>query len=127
DPGRTQQGEEATARIPQQPVDRLELLSPSHERRPGGREVRAARVERLERREAGGKAVDLELVDPLRSAQILEPVWPQVPDLGVDQGPRGLGEEHLPAVAGGGDTRTLVDVEADVAFLGKPGLPRVEP
>ena len=76
DPARTQQGEEATARIPQQPVDRLELLSPSHERRRGGREVRAARVERLERREAGGKAVDFELVDPLRSAQILEPVRP---------------------------------------------------
>ena len=74
-----------------------------------------------------GRPVDLELVDALRRAQILEAVHAEVADVRVDERTGRLRQEHLPAVPDGGDTRTLVHVEADVTLVRQPRLARVQP
>ena len=51
----------------------------------------------------------------------------QVADVRVDERTGRLRQEHLPAVADGGDPRALVHVEADVSLLGQPRLARVQP
>ena len=51
----------------------------------------------------------------------------EVVHVGVNERPRGLREEHLPSVTDGRDPSSLVDVEADVPLVGKPGLARVQP
>ena len=82
-----------------------ELLLTPEELRRRDREVRP--VQRLERREL----VVAELVDPLRRAQVLEPVLAEVAQLGgLDERGRRRRNEHLPAVTGGGDPRRAVDV-----------------
>jgi len=126
DTARPDQREEAAGRVVEEPIDRGQLLRPADERGPRGGEVRAPGLERPERRELGGQAVDLELEDPLRSAEVPEPVRPEVPGVHLDESPGGLGQEDLAAVADGGDAGGPVDVEPDVAFLGQPRLAGVE-
>ena len=71
--------------------------------------------------------MDLELVDPLRRAEILEAVQAQVADVCVDERTGRLRQQHLSAVADGGDTRPLVYVEADVPFVPPARLARAQP
>jgi hypothetical protein len=73
-------------------------------------------VERLQRRED----LRAELEEPLRRAQVLEPVLPQVAHLDAGEIRRRLREQHLAAVPGGGDPRRAVHVEADVALVAEP-------
>jgi hypothetical protein len=79
-------------------------------------------VERLQRRED----LRAELEEPLRRAQVLEPVLPQVAHLDAGEIRRRLREQHLAAVPGGGDPRRAVHVEADVALDIFHRLARVE-
>ena len=59
--------------------DLVELALAPHERRQLRRQVVGPRVERADRREVGGQAVDHELRDPLRP-QVLEPVGAERPE-----------------------------------------------
>ena len=126
-PARPDEREQAASGVLQQPVDRFELRRPADERRSRQREVLHPRLDRLQQRELARQALDLELVDALGRAQILEPVRAQVADLGVDERASRLRKQHLAAVADGGDARALVHVEADVSLLGQPRLAGVEP
>jgi hypothetical protein len=54
-------------------------------------------------------------------------VHAEVADVRVHKRSGRLRQEHLPAVAHGGDARALMYVEADVPLLGQPRLPRVQP
>ena len=51
----------------------------------------------------------------------------QVADVRVHERTGRLRQQHLAAVADGGDPRALVHVEADVPLLGQPRLARVQP
>ena len=51
----------------------------------------------------------------------------EVADVRVDERTGRLRQQHLPAVADGGDPRALVHVEADVPLLRQPRLARVQP
>ena len=126
-PARADKREQAASRVIQQPVDRFELRRTADERRSWQREILHARLDRLEQREVGGEPVDLELVDALRRAQVLEPVHAQVAHNRVHERARRLRQEHLPAVADGGDPRAPVYVEPDVTLLGQPRLAGVQP
>jgi hypothetical protein len=54
-------------------------------------------------------------------------VHTQVTDVRVHEHTGRLRQEHLPAVADGGDACALVHVEADVALVRQPWLARVQP
>ena len=75
---RSDEGQEAAGRVVEEAVDRGQLVGPADERRPRGRQVGAAGLERPQRRELGRQPVDLELEDPLRGAEVPEPVRPEV-------------------------------------------------
>ena len=87
------------------------------------RQVVGTGVERADRREVGGQAVDHELGDALR-AQVLEPVRPQWTqrqagrESPLDQLRRRLRQQHLPAVPGRGHARGAVHIVADVGPVG---------
>ena len=103
--------------------DLVELALPPHERRQLHRQVVGPCVERADRREVRGQAVDHELRDPFRP-QVLEPVGAERPQgqarrqTAVDQRRGRLGEQHLAAVARGADARRAVHVVADVRAIG---------
>ena len=118
--------EEAADRVIEMSVDRGQLVRPADEGGPRGGQVGAPRFERPQRRELGRQALDLELEDPLRGAEVLEPVWPEVTSANLDERPRGLRQEDLAAVANGGDARSPVDVDPDVAIRGWSRLAGVE-
>ena len=80
-PARPDEREQAAVRVLQQPVDRFELRRPADERRSWQREVLHAGLDRLQQREVARQPVDLELVDALRRAQILEAVRAEVADV----------------------------------------------
>ena len=124
---RSDEREQAAFGVLQQPVDRFEFRRPADERRSRQGEVLHARLERLQQRELARQAVDLELVDALRRAEILEAVHAQVADVRVNECTGRLRQEHLPAVPDGGDTRALVHVEPDVTLVRQPRLARVQP
>ena len=126
-PARPDEREQAAVGILEQPVDLVELRRAADERRARGGQVLHARLDRLQQREVAREPVDLELVDALRRAEILEAVHAQVADVRVHERTGRLRQEHLPAVADGGDPRALVHVEADVSLLGQPRLARVQP
>ena len=126
-PARPDEREQAAVGILEQPVDLVELRRAADERRAWGRQVLHARLDRLQQREVAREPVDLELVDALRRAEILEAVHAQVADIRVDERARRLGEEHLPSMADGGDARALVHVDPDVSLLRQPRLTRVQP
>jgi hypothetical protein len=108
--------------LPQQRDHLAELLLPPDERRRlhGQRRL----VEALQR----GEPTLAELVDPLRRGQVLQPVLAEIEQLvRVDELARRLRDEHLPAVADGGDPSGAVDVEADVSLLGDTRLAGVDP
>ena len=117
---RPDEREQAALGILQQPVDRFELRRPADERRSWQREVLHPRLERLQQRELARQAVDLELVDALGRAQVLEPVRAEVAGLVVDQRASRLRQQHLPAVADGGDARALVHVDRRRSPLPSP-------
>jgi hypothetical protein len=98
-----------------------ELLLAAEERSGRDREVRA--VKRLQR----GELLVAELEDPLRRAQVFEPVLAEVAKTVAVDECRGRGrDEHLPAVPGGGHARGAVDVRPDVALLGQQRRAGVE-
>ena len=107
----------------EQPHDLRQLALATDEGRRGYRQVRP--VERLERREVRVA----ELVDPLRSAQVLKPVLREVKyqvATRIEQCLGGGRDEHLPPVAGRGDAGGPVNVRTDVALVGQKRRPRVE-
>ena len=126
-PARPDEREQTAVGILEQPVDLVELGGAADERRARGGQVLHARFDRLQQREVAGEPVDLELVDALRCAEILESVHAQVADVSVHERTGRLREEHLAAVADGGDPGALVHVEADVSLLGQARLARVQP
>ena len=127
DSARPDQGEQPAVGVFEHALDRLELLGSSDEGRTRSGQIPHARLERLQQRELRGQALDLELEDPLRCAQILEAVGAEVPNVGIDERPRRLREENLPTVADRRDARALVDVEPDVTLLGQSRLACVQP
>ena len=126
-PARADKREQAASRVIQQPVDLLELRRTADERRSWQREILHARLDRLEQREVAAEPVDLELVDALRRAQILEAVHAQIAHNRVHERTGRLRQEHLPAVADGSDPRTLMYVETDIPLLGQPRLAGMQP
>ena len=126
-PARPDEREQAAVGILEQPVDLVELGRAANERRAWGRQVPHARLDRLQKREVAQEPFDVELVDALRRAEILEAVHAQVADVRVHERPGRLRQEHLPAVPDSGYTRALMDVEADVSLVGQPRLARVQP
>ena len=91
----------------------LELALPPDERIRLDREVRP--IEGLERR----KIRVPELVETLRGGEVLEAMVAEVEEVrcGVEQLPRRLREENLPAVARAHDPRRTVHVGTDVALV----------
>ena len=98
-----------------------QLLLPAEERRRRHRQVRP--VQRLERRE---RRVS-ELVHALGSREVLEAVLAEVGERELGEARRCCGNEHLAAVAGGGDARGSMDVVADVALVREQRRARVQP
>ena len=123
---RPDEREQAAVGVIQQPVDRFELRRPADERRSRQREVLQACLDRLQERELALQAVDLELVDALGRAQVLEPVGAEVARFVVDERARRLRQQHLAAVADGRDARALVHVDPDVSLMSHPRLAGVE-
>jgi hypothetical protein len=126
-PARPDEREQATLRVLQQPVDRFELRRTTDERRSRPRKVLHTGLDRLQQRKLARQTLNLELVDALRRAQILEPVHPQVANIHVHERMRRLREQHLAAVADRRDAGALVHVQTDIAGLGQPRLSRVQP
>ena len=111
-PARARQREETGVVAREQLPHVGELVLAAEKRRRRDRQVRP--VERLQRR----KLVFTELVDPLGSAEILEPVLAEIAELGgVDERRRHRRDEHLPAVTGRRDPCGAVDVGADITLL----------
>jgi hypothetical protein len=105
----------------EQTADRGQLALAAEERRRRDRQVRL--VERLQPREL----TLAELPDPLRGAQVLEPVLPEVAEaLASEQGGGRGRDEHLAAVPGSCDAGGAVHVGADVALLGQERRARVQ-
>ena len=103
----------------QQGRNLVDLPLAAEERRRRNRKVRL--VQRLQRREVFRP----ELEETLRRAQVLQPVQAEVADVGAGEVGRRLREQHLPAVAGGGDPRRPVHVEPHVPLVGPERLARV--
>ena len=73
-------------------------------------------MRRLDRREL----LEAELVEALGPGQVLEALLAEVEELDLrHELARHLRDEHLAAVAGGGDARGAVDVHADVEAVGR--------
>jgi len=115
--------------------DFCQLPVTADEGRQLGREiVRQRRVaERAQRREFGSQARRLQLEDPLRASQVLQPVDTQVPQRRArrkrvaNQGRRRLREDDLPAVRDGCQPGGAMDVQAHETS-GRPGrLTGVDP
>ena len=86
---------------------------------------------RPHRRKVGLKAVDVELEEPLRPVDVLEPVDAEVAhghsvDLVLDELARRVGQQHLPAVRNRADARRPVDADAHVALVPDDGLAGVQ-
>jgi len=97
----------------QQPKHLGQLVLATQER--GGRDRQVRPVQALERREV----VVSELVDPLGCRQILQTVLAEVAQLvRAQEGSRGGRDQHLSAVAAGGDPGRPVHVDSDVTLLG---------
>ena len=124
---RADEREQAAVGILEQPVDLVQLRRAPDERRAWSRQVLHPRLDRLQQREVAWKPFDLELVDALGGAEILEAVHAQVADVRIHERPGRLRHEHLPAVADGRDPCALVHVEADVSLFGQLWLARVQP
>ena len=86
----------------------------------------------LERRELAPKPLDLELEETLRPIEILELEGAELAHLRVqrklvfDELTRRIGEEHLPAVTDGTDTRGPMNTEAHVALARRTRLAGVQ-
>ena len=89
----------------------------------GGRDRKVRPVQGFERREV----VFAELEDPLRRAQVLEPVLTEVTEpAGVDERGRRRRDEHLSAVASSCDPRRTMNVRTDVSIVGQQRRTGVE-
>jgi len=85
----------------------------------GGRDRQVRPVQAFEGRELPVP----ELVDPFGGRQVLQPVPAKIAQaVRANQVARRLRHEDLPAVAGGGDPRSAMHVDADVALLGEERL-----
>ena len=100
----------------------LELPVAADERERDDRQV--GRVECPEGREVALA----ELEEALRADQVLQAMLAEVAQrrLGVEQAPRRLRQDDLPAVRAGRNPRRSVDVHADVALVGQERLARVD-
>src|SRR5262245_50060065 len=86
----------------------------------------------LEWRKITRQALDLELEDPLRPIDVLEPKLAQIAQADVrrevvlDKLAGRVREQHLSAMPGPADAGRTVDAETDVTALGGDGLARVD-
>src|SRR5437763_11818681 len=101
--------EQATIGVLQQPVDRFEFRRAADERRSRQREVLHTGLDRLQQRELARQTLDLELVDALGRAQVLEPVCAKVAYCDANERVSPLRQQYLAAVADGCDARASVD------------------
>ena len=79
-------------------------------------------MERFQRREVFRP----ELEQPLRGAQVLQPMQAEVAHIDAGKVHGRLRQQHLPAVSGGRDPRRPVHVEPDVALIDSKRLARVQ-
>ena len=109
-----------------------ELLVAADERRELGRQVVRPGVQRPQRREVVRHALDDELGDALRGAQVLEPMLPEVAEgdaIGQrsgDEAPGLIAEQDLATVGDRGDPRRPVDGIPDDVRAGRFDVARVE-
>ena len=102
-----------------QPGDLDQLRGPTDERAGLRRQVRG--IERAQRRER----LRTELVQPLGSAEVLEPMQPEVaPGVATQRLARRLGQDDLAAMGRRTDPGGTVDVDADVALASSPSASR---
>ena len=104
----------------------LDLSLATEERRRLSRKVRRPVVERSKRRKLREQAVDDQLVETLRLAEILEAMQAQVGErearpAAVEELARRLRDEHLAAVRRRTDPRAAVDPEANVPAVARVG------
>jgi hypothetical protein len=83
---------------------------------------------RVQRGEVGRKALDLELVEPLRAGHVLQHVLAQVANLDavVEERSRRIRQEHLAAVGRCHHACGLMDVEPNVGPVDRPRFARVQ-
>ena len=109
-----------------------ELLVAADEGRELGRQVVRPGVQRPQRREVGRHAIDDELGEALRGAQVLQPMLPEVAEGDAvgqrpgDEGPGLITEQDLAAVGDRGDPRRPVDGVPDDVGAGRFDVARVE-
>ena len=120
--GAARADERHEAAVAHQPGDDVQLLLAADERGQRQAHVGLRAIDGVERGMVAGQAVDDEVGEPERFGEVLEAVTAEVAGHGagrqvvLGQGERRLGQDHLPAMPGGGDPRGAVDVEADVAI-----------
>ena len=128
---RSRQRDDACIGLTDELTQLLDLSLAAEERRRLGGKVRRPVVERSKWRELGGQAVDDELVETLRLAEILEAMEAEVRErearpAAVEELARRLRDEHLAAVGRRADPCAAVDAEADVPAVARVDRARVE-
>ena len=106
--------------VPEQRLEVVEFALAAHERREVLGQVRRPRLGRVQRAELGGVApVAHHVKEPLRAGEVLEPVLPEVLDLGLvaQQGARRGRDQDLATVGGRPHPRGAVHLQTDVAKL----------
>src|SRR5439155_27164547 len=89
-------------------------------------------VDRLERGKVRWQSVDVQLRDPYRCLEVLQPMQTQIADADprrerwLDERACRIGEQHLSAMPSRGDACGTVDVETYVAVAAAPSLSRVQ-
>ena len=97
-----------------------------------GRQVVGDRVQRAQRRELVRQALDHEHRQLLRAREVLEPILAELAQAhaigqrGLRQHPRGGRDQHLAAMAGAGDARHAMHVDADVGLAAERSLAAVD-
>ena len=129
-PPGTGQGQQADIGTAQELDDLRQLALSADQRRRLGRKVGRPVLERCERRKLALEAFRHELEDPLRPAQVLQPMLAEIAEgellweIVLDELSRRLRDEHLAAVACRGNAGAAVDVHSDVALVGSQRLAR---
>jgi hypothetical protein len=120
-PGAAGAGDRDESSLPEEPGELRLLDGAADEGVRGERQVRTVQALRGRERPAA------ELVEALGARQVLEAMLAEVDEVGVpDQVVGRMRHEYLAAVAGRGDPRGPVDVDAHVAVVAQKRLPGVQ-